>query len=37
MHISSFVKTGTDLQAILKLYLRNLKGYNFGFTDGRVL
>jgi hypothetical protein len=28
---------GTDVQAILRLYLRNLRGCNFGIMDGRDL
>jgi hypothetical protein len=37
MYIPSFTKTGTGVQAILKLYLRNLRGYNVGITDGKDL
>jgi hypothetical protein len=35
--ISSFMKTGTDVQAILRFCLSNLRGYNVGVTDGRDL
>jgi hypothetical protein len=29
----SFVNTGTGVQAILRFYLRNLRGRNVGITD----
>jgi hypothetical protein len=31
--IPSFMKIGIDVQAILRLYLRNLKNCSFGITD----
>jgi hypothetical protein len=35
LYISSFMNNGTDVQAILKFCLRNLRGCNVGVTDGR--
>jgi hypothetical protein len=37
IYISIFMKTGTGVQAILRFYLRNLRGCNVGITDGRDL
>jgi hypothetical protein len=36
MYIPSFVKIGTGVQAILRFYLRNLRGFNVGITDGKI-
>jgi hypothetical protein len=33
----SFMKIGRGDQAILRLFLSNLRGYNVGITDERVL
>jgi hypothetical protein len=33
----SFMKMGTGIEAILKFYFRNLRGFNVGITDGRSL
>jgi hypothetical protein len=37
MYIPSFMKIGTGVQAILRLYLRNLRGYNVDITGGKDL
>jgi hypothetical protein len=37
IYISSFIKIGTGVQAILSFCLSNLKGCNVGITDGRDL
>jgi hypothetical protein len=37
MYILSFMMTGIGVQAILKLYFRNLKGRNIGIIDVRDL
>jgi hypothetical protein len=37
IYLSSFMKIGKGVQAILRFYLRNLKGCNVGITDGRNL
>jgi hypothetical protein len=37
IHIQSFTKIGTGVQAILKFCLRNLRGCNVGITEGRDL
>jgi hypothetical protein len=37
MYITSFMKTDTGVQAILKSGLRNLRGCNAGITDRRDL
>jgi hypothetical protein len=34
-YIPSFMKIGTGVQAILRLFLRNLRGCNIGITEGR--
>jgi hypothetical protein len=34
IHIPSFMKTGTDIEAVLRFCLRNLRGCNVGITDG---
>jgi hypothetical protein len=36
-YILSFMKIGVGVQAILRFCLRNLRGYNVGFTDGSWL
>jgi hypothetical protein len=36
-HIPNFMKPCTDVQAILRFCLSNLKGYNVGITGGRDL
>jgi hypothetical protein len=33
--LPSFMKTGKDVERILKFRFRNLKGCNVGITDGR--
>jgi hypothetical protein len=35
VYISTFMKIGTGVQAILRFSLRNLRGCNVGITDGR--
>jgi hypothetical protein len=35
VHILSFMKICTGVQAILRVCLRNLRGCNVGITDGR--
>jgi hypothetical protein len=35
IYLPSFMKIATGLQAILRFWLRNLKGCNVGITDGR--
>jgi hypothetical protein len=35
--ISSFMKTGIDIQAIFRFCLSNLRGCNIGVTDGRFI
>jgi hypothetical protein len=35
--LPSFMKTGTDLQAILRFGFSNLNGCNVGITDGKEL
>jgi hypothetical protein len=37
IYLPSFMKTGTEVVAILRFYLRNLNGCNFGITGGRDL
>jgi hypothetical protein len=37
IYLTSFMKTGTGVQAILRVCLRNLRGCNVGNTDGRDL
>jgi hypothetical protein len=37
IYIQSFMKTGTGVQAILRLCLRSLRGCNVGITDRRDL
>jgi hypothetical protein len=37
IHSPSFLKLGTDIQAILRFYPSNLNGYNVGIMDGRNL
>jgi hypothetical protein len=37
IYISSFMKTGIGVQAILKFCLRNLRGRNVDITDGKEL
>jgi hypothetical protein len=37
MYITSFIKTGTGVQAILKSDLRNLRDCNAGIIDRRDL
>jgi hypothetical protein len=37
IHVPSFMKTGTCVQAILRFCLRNLRGCNVGITDRRDL
>jgi hypothetical protein len=37
MHIPSFMKIGTGVQAILRFDLRNLRGCSVGITDGNDL
>jgi hypothetical protein len=34
IYIPSFMKTGTGVQSALRLYLRNLRGFNVSITDG---
>jgi hypothetical protein len=36
-HIQNFMKTGRDIQVILRFCLRNVKGCNFDISDGRDL
>jgi hypothetical protein len=35
IYIPSFIMTGAGLQAILRVFLKNLRGCNAGITDGR--
>jgi hypothetical protein len=37
IYLPSFMKTGTGVQAILRFYLRNLRGRDVGITNGRDL
>jgi uncharacterized protein YraI len=37
IYIPSFMKIVTGVQAILRFCLRNLRGCNVGFTDGKDL
>jgi hypothetical protein len=37
IYIPSFMKIGTGVQAILRLDLRNLRGYRVDITNGRDL
>jgi hypothetical protein len=37
INTSSFIKTGTGAQAILRFCLRNLNGCNVGIIDGNDL
>jgi hypothetical protein len=37
IYIPNFVKIGTGVQAILRLYLINVRGYNVGITGGKDL
>jgi hypothetical protein len=34
IYLPSFMKTGTEVQAILRICLTNLKGCNLGVSDG---
>jgi hypothetical protein len=34
-NITSFMKIGAGIQAVLKFCLRNLRGCNVGITDGK--
>jgi hypothetical protein len=34
IHVPSFIKVGTGVQAILRRFLINLRGCNIGITDG---
>jgi hypothetical protein len=36
-YIPSFMKTGEGVQAILRTYLRNMRGCNVGITDDKDL
>jgi hypothetical protein len=35
--MNNFMMIGTGVQAILRFFLRNLRGCNVGITDGRDL
>jgi hypothetical protein len=35
MYLPSFMKIGTGVQAVLKLFLRNLRSCNICIADGR--
>jgi hypothetical protein len=37
MYIPSFMKMGTGVQAVLRIYLNNFRRCNIGITDGRNL
>jgi hypothetical protein len=37
IYVLSFMKIGTGVQAVLRIFLRNLRGFNVGITDGRDL
>jgi hypothetical protein len=37
IYIPSLMKTGIDVQEILRFFLRNLRGCNVGIADGRGL
>jgi hypothetical protein len=37
INLPSFLKIGTGIQKILRLRVRNLKGFNVDITDGRDL
>jgi hypothetical protein len=37
IYIPSSMKIGTGIQAILRFFLRHLRGCNVGITDGRDL
>jgi hypothetical protein len=37
IYLPSFMKTGTGIQAILRLCFGNLRGCKVGITDGRDL
>jgi hypothetical protein len=37
IYIPSFMKTGIGVQTILRFFIRNLRGYNFGISEGRIL
>jgi hypothetical protein len=37
IYIPSFMKICTGVQAVLRIRLRNLRGFNVGITDGRDL
>jgi hypothetical protein len=37
IYLPSFMKIGTDIQAMLRFCLRNLRGCGVGITDGREL
>jgi hypothetical protein len=34
VHVQSFMKTGTGIQAMMRFCLRNLRGCNVGITNG---
>jgi hypothetical protein len=36
IHVPSFMKIDTGVQAMLKLYLRNIRGCNVGITDRKI-
>jgi hypothetical protein len=35
IYIPSFMKPGIGVHAILRVFLRNLRGFSVGITDGR--
>jgi hypothetical protein len=37
LKVSSFMKIGTDVQAMLRFRLKNLIGCNVGITDGKFM
>jgi hypothetical protein len=37
IYVPSFMKIGTDIQAVLRFCLSNLRGCNVGVTNGRDL
>jgi hypothetical protein len=37
IRLQSFMKIGTDIQAILRFCLRNMRGCNIDITDGKDL
>jgi hypothetical protein len=36
IYVTSFVKMGTDVEAVLRFHLRYLRAFDVGITDGGI-